>query len=411
MKRRTALQLGLTGLAGLLTSAWARRGSALVPLQPTRRFLFVVNRGGWDPLNVLTPLFGQPQIAMPVLAEPATIAGLPLVVSQSRPSVTRFFEQWGARSLVLHGLSVRSVSHEVCEFTMMTGQASGDGTDHATRLAQLGESAALPHLVLSGPSYPGTLSSLVARSGATGQLQELISGDVQRRSDQLTPGLSAPATRIVNDFVARRTRAARDARPGPRRAALDAALSRSDRLQDLRYDVSFSSDGSLGSQLDIALALLSRGLAHCVTVSPPAFWDTHTDSDNQQGPLWESLFASLNGFFEKAAATPAQSPDGAPSGRTVLDDTVVVVLSEMARTPQLNADLGRDHWPWTSALVVGDGVTGGRVVGGYDQGYRGLDTKRPATTPAQLGATLLALAGMDPGAFGPGVEPLLGVLR
>ncbi len=91
----------------------------------------------------------------------------------------------------------------------------------------------------------------------------------------------------------------------------------------------------------------------------------------------------------------------------------------MARTPQLNADNGRDHWPWTSVLLFGTGITGGRAIGGYDGGYGGLgidpatgeiDLARPAPTPAQLGATLMALADLDPCVLGPSVEPLDGVL-
>ena len=390
-----------------------RLASALVPLAVKKRFVFVVNRGGWDPLTVFAPLFGRSQIAMPALAEAATAHGVPYVASVQRPSVSSFFDTFGGRCLLVHGLSVRSVSHEVCEFTMMTGHATGDVSDHGSRLAERDPDVALPHLVLSGPTYPGPLSALVARSGATGQLQELISGELRLRSDQSTTGLTTPASRLVNDFVLRRSRAAADAGPSPRRAAIVEALGRAERLADLRYDVSFKSDGSFPSQLDIALQVLSRGIAQCVTVSPPLAWDSHTDSDNQQSPLFESLFAGLNTFMARLQSTQDTT------GRNLSENTVVVVLSEMGRTPQLNSDQGRDHWPYTSAMLIGPGLTGGRVVGGYDDGYSGLgidpatgelDPKRPATTPAQLGATLLALADLDPTALGPGVEPLLGVL-
>lgn len=417
MRRRALLQLGLCGLGGLVGSALVRSAQGLAPLPPTKRFLFVVNRGGWDPLNALAPLFGRSQIQMPTGAEPGGDAALPLALSPLRPSVTRFFSEWGARSLVLHGLSVRSVSHDVCELTMLTGRASGDPVDHATRLAVDGQSSALPHLVLAGPSYPGALGRLVARSGASGQLQELIDGTLRARSDLPTPGLSDPAARRVNEFLSRRARAAADAGASPSRAALVESLARAEALLALRYDVSFTSDGSLQSQLDIALEVFRRGLARCITVSPPVSWDTHTDADNQQSPLWESLFAALGAFMTRAQTVSA--PPGSRGGAMLLDDTVIVVLSEMARTPQLNADQGRDHWPYTSALLVGKGITGGRAVGGYDSGYAGLgvdplsgeqDPARPAPTPAQLGATLLALASMDPSVLGPGVEPLRGVL-
>ena len=35
---------------------------------------------------------------------------------------------------------------------------------------------------------------------------------------------------------------------------------------------------------------------------------------------------------------------------TLAEETVVVVLSEMGRTPGINGTDGKDHWPWTSAM-------------------------------------------------------------
>ncbi len=44
-------------------------------------------------------------------------------------------------------------------------------------------------------------------------------------------------------------------------------------------------------------------------------------------------------------------------------DTVVPVISEMGRTPRHNAAGGKDHWPWTSAMLVGPNVVGRRAYG------------------------------------------------
>lgn len=152
-----------------------------------------------------------------------------------------------------------------------------------------------------------------------------------------------------------------------------------------------------------------------LTISPPLGWDTHVDSDNQQSQLWEAFFKGLSALVSGLASTP--DPTAAP-GRTMLDGTIVVALSEMARTPGLNADAGRDHWPWTSAMLIGEGLSGGRVIGGYDDGYRGLGVDpedgtptpaRPAPTPADLGATLYGLAGLDSDSFAPGAAPIGGI--
>lgn len=384
-----------------------------------KRFLFIVNQGGWDPLTGIAPMFGKPQIEMPVASSAATIGGIPIVDNALRPSVRSFFEAWAPKTLVMHGLSVRSVSHDVCQVTMMTGQATGGAPDVATRLAVAGDGDALPHLVVSGPTYPGALAALVARGGATGQLQQLVTGDILAAQDTPLTLPSRPRGRVIDDFVRRRTEAFVAARPTARREALLEALERSGRLEDLQWDMSFASDGSFGSQLDVAVQALSRGVAQCVTVSPPVSWDTHTDSDNQQSQLWELLFGGLNRAMGRLAALPSPVPGSGGQSRKLIDDVVIVVVSEMGRTPQLNADQGRDHWPWTSAMVIGSGITGGRVVGGYDNGYAGqgidpasgdVDEGRSAPSPAALGATLLQLADLDPGVMGPGVEALTGVL-
>ena len=41
-----------------------------------------------------------------------------------------------------------------------------------------------------------------------------------------------------------------------------------------------------------------------------------------------------------------------------MDETTFVVMSEMGRTPALNGNEGKDHWPYTSALVMGPGLQG-----------------------------------------------------
>ena len=90
----------------------------------------------------------------------------------------------------------------------------------------------------------------------------------------------------------------------------------------------------------------------------------------------------------------------------------MVVLSEMGRTPALNGLNGRDHWPYTSAMLVGPGLTGGRVVGGMDSLYYGhtvdpdsAEIGGDAVLSAEtLGATLMALADMDPAEQLPGIE-------
>ena len=93
----------------------------------------------------------------------------------------------------------------------------------------------------------------------------------------------------------------------------------------------------------------------------------------------------------------------------------------MGRAPRVNASMGKDHWMTTSALLIGGGIRGGQVFGGYNDAMAG-ELVHPETgvlggsdgvilQPGHLGATLMALADMDPvAAFGPDLPPLTGIL-
>ena len=56
----------------------------------------------------------------------------------------------------------------------------------------------------------------------------------------------------------------------------------------------------------------------------------------------------------------------------MLDRTLVVVMSELGRTPTYNENLGKEHWPTTSALLIGGPLVGGRTIGATDDGLNAL---------------------------------------
>jgi hypothetical protein len=65
------------------------------------------------------------------------------------------------------------------------------------------------------------------------------------------------------------------------------------------------------------------------------------------------------------------------TGGSLLDETLVLSLSEMGRAPVINGSGGKDHWPYTSALLVGGGLSGGRVLGGTDESQVGTTSTWP----------------------------------
>ena len=92
--------------------------------------------------------------------------------------------------------------------------------------------------------------------------------------------------------------------------------------------------------------------------------------------------------------------------RELLDSTLILWLGEFGRTPRINADDGRDHFPgaW-SAVLAGGGVRGGQVYGRTDED--GARTERPVSV-ADLFTTVATAFGIDPSDeyYTPGGRPM-----
>jgi hypothetical protein len=407
----------LAGLASLVALPRLLRAADA----PTngRRFLFVTNPGGWDPLSALAPVYGAAGVQMPPGSGAATSGGLDWV-DTGAPNVRAFFEAWHGATHLVRGLSVPSVSHEVCTRLSLTGTVGADRPDWPSQIAAADRSAAVPSLVLAGPSFPGALGAASARAGGDGQLQALLDGTIFDRTDEPLPVPFSPTTeRLLDRYTLARTAARADAAAGLAGAALPAAWhaasTRASALRDASFDVSLAVAGDLPGQLDLAATLLQRGVARCVSVSSGGYggWDSHQNNDNTQVALFDAVLRDLTRLAERLASTP-----GADGG-TLLDEVTVVVLSEMGRTPTYNGNAGRDHWPFTTALLLGAGVAGDRVTGAYDDagfgrpihiGSGAPDAAGVVPTVEHLGATLLTLAGVDPGSILPGVPTLTSVL-
>lgn len=112
-------------------------------------------------------------------------------------------------------------------------------------------------------------------------------------------------------------------------------------------------------------------------------WDTHFDN-----------FTSL----EKALVPPTDRAVSALLSdldeRGLLDDTLVVVMGEMGRTPRINNDAGRDHWSACQTVILaGGGIRRGVVVGASDE-----TASYPTTQPygvQDLLRTIFHLLGID----------------
>ncbi len=126
-------------------------------------------------------------------------------------------------------------------------------------------------------------------------------------------------------------------------------------------------------------------------------WDHHTSIYAPSGlpAVAATLDSALAALLERLAATAGEAP-----GRTLLDETLVLVAGEFGRTPgPLNGQAGRDHFLRHTALLAGGGVRGGRVIGRTDALGDGLlesgwSADRDVR-PEDLAATLYSALGID----------------
>ena len=109
-----------------------------------------------------------------------------------------------------------------------------------------------------------------------------------------------------------------------------------------------------GQSCLLAVRLIEAGVRF-VTVTFGG-WDTHGGNFRK---LKESLLPQLDDGLSALLTTL--------SAKGLLDSTAVCVTGEFGRTPKVNANAGRDHWPRAmSVLFAGGGVKPGQVIGASD---------------------------------------------
>jgi hypothetical protein len=80
--------------------------------------------------------------------------------------------------------------------------------------------------------------------------------------------------------------------------------------------------------------------------------------------------------------------------RGMLDDVSIVVWGEFGRTPQINAQAGRDHWPRVSAaFLAGGGIRGGQAIGATNR--LGEEAAERPVHMQEIVATLYHNLGID----------------
>jgi hypothetical protein len=373
--RRSFLQQALALGAGsfLLPTGLAR---AATSGKKPPFLVVVVAAGGWDTTYCLDPKYSNDFVHGPD-ADPdggdesiATYGyDLQVMVNDNkRPSVSSFFDKYGTQSTIVSGIEVGSVAHRSCMDRMLTGTRAGTtAPDFAAIVGSTyGSERPLACVDMCGQSRAGPLAASVGRIGANSQIVTLLD-----RSDafyappeygvqypQIVPttadedGLESYLTQRLAALEAKRSGGGKNAdhMASYRESMLRKALiqGKSEQLLD---NLRLGQTAAHADLSQIVTGLFTNGICQSVILDSSQSWDTHTVNTNQH-ESYDGLFEMLEGMVDAIDAAG------------IFDDTVVVVVSELGRMPSLNDDLGKDHWPVTSALLVGPRVGTGRALGG-----------------------------------------------
>lgn len=148
-----------------------------------------------------------------------------------------------------------------------------------------------------------------------------------------------------------------------------------------------------GQRMLMARRLVAAGV-RMVTLTYGS-WDMHnqiTRGMKDQMPAFDQALATLIGDLDQ---------------RGLLEKTLVMVSSEFGRTPKINQNAGRDHWPKVfSVLLAGGGIRGGMVYGASDA--TATEPDLDPVSPADLATTMYHQLGIvaDKELMAPGNRPV-----
>ena len=411
--RREFLKIGILGGLGLsdVLRAEAASGGGGRSRRPSVIILWM--RGGPPHLDMWDP---KPDAAEQIRGEFATIAtSVPgIYLTEMLPLSASIMKKWSLVRSLTHNDPGHSTADQIC----FTGYRAGANPDEnispscgSIVARQLGPAEpGLPAYVMIPRMVPGTGSAYL---GAAYAPFETLADPAQEgpfRVPELTPPAGVSAERLGDrrDLLAQFDGVRESLHRLDRVRAFDDCQAKAwDILTSERARSAFDLDAEpreirerygfmpafdpkaanrCGSPAWSQRLLLARRLVEAgvrlVTVDL-RWWDTHVKN-------FESLRLGFLPRFDRAYSALIEDLER----RGLLDSTLVVAWGEFGRTPLINKDAGRDHYPNVfSAAIAGGGVVGGRVVGSSDS--KGAFPASNPKTPQDVLATIYRHLGVD----------------
>ncbi|MBI1344841.1 DUF1501 domain-containing protein [bacterium] len=424
LHRRTALQVGGMSLFGLTLPRWLQAAES-IPQQTTRAksVIFLFQFGGPSHLDTFDP---KPEAPDGVRSHFGTI-------ETSAPGVT-ICDQLPKMAQVMDKLTlVRTVHHNMknhnsASYHALTGHAPPvddirlrDSFDlmpgygslvhrFSTPMQGMPPYVAFPYVIRDGEVTPGQHASFLGK----GHDPLLITADPNQDKFRL-PELSLPAGLSAERLANRREIQQiinQQARLQDYAAAaqgldsyFDTALSMLNSTQvrdafDLsREDVATRERygrTTYGQSCLLARRLVESGVKFVTVYYADSIggrreedgWDTHGFDNTRMYPILKNYHLPL---LDQTLPTLLTDLDE----RGLLDETLVVWMGEFGRTPKINANISRDHWPGCyTTVLAGGGVKRGHVHGVSDK--NAAYPERDGVPLEDLAATMFESLGIDP---------------
>ncbi len=381
MERRDFLKLAACAGLGIVTPmAWHTDAFASEVNYEGPYYVMLNVVGGWDPTYLCDPKgvndinrgFGEGDIE--------TIASSPIRYAPS--AVNRaFFEKYHRELLVLNGMDMATNSHQPGKRYAWTGRLDDSAYPSFAALVASVKAPKVPISFLSYGGYDAT-GKLIALSRVTNPDRiGPVANAGYLDGDLNNPYHNTYASDRIQQAVAERHHRRLDHQHLPRlqqaMSTLFAARLGATELRRLNEHLpsTLPIDNPLKSQALVALAAFKAGLCASVNLAIGGF-DTHADHDNRQLPRQALVLEGIDYIMETAEAMG------------IRDKVVVVAASDFARTPWYNAQAGKDHWSISSAMMLGAGISGNRVIGATDDGQRAM-TINAATLAVEAGGIRL----------------------
>jgi hypothetical protein len=270
-----------------------------------------------------------------------------------------FYAEFGKELLALNGLDYSVNNHSPGARYMATGKLDSLAYPTFAALVAACQGPACPLSFLTFGNYSAT-GNLIAMSRVPylPSLRKLANADAVEGNER-----SPYHDRFAQDRIERALQAeavAQGAEPRLPRAEhvenmLFAAQANSKALERVTpYIPKDIPKERLSQQADIALASFKAGVCVSANLSIGQF-DSHANNDVDQMKLIPEFLAGIRYVMRRAEELK------------IRDRLVVVVQSEMGRTPNYNTGNGKDHWSIGSILFLGRGIKGNRVIGATDE--------------------------------------------